>query len=158
VKSCLITSFQRSLGVARTMATYSAAVYQPKGFNYPKADWTDIRDVNGKWIRPREFMHVLDTDPTLLPGVGVNDPLKAYHNALLHHYAKRFNQIEDWLSIFGSLPFVLCCWCPYERAAQRQIKEHGSYVCHTAVLGEVLEEHGVQVFYDSDRRLMKVLP
>ena len=146
MKSCLITSFSRSLGVANSMATYSAAVYQPKGFNYPKAEWADIRNDEGRWIRPRDF-------------IGEDEPLLQYHHALLNLYYSRRDDIGAWLSPLGNLPFVLCCWCPYDRAAQRQIAEHGSFVCHTAVIGEHLERHhGVQVFYDDDRRKMKVLP
>jgi hypothetical protein len=142
---CLITSFQRSHGLE---AVFSAAVYQPKGYNYPKAEWADIRR-DGVWTRPRDF-------------IGEPDPLAAYRNALLHLYGERHRHIEDWLEgvkLGWGDQFVLCCWCPYDRAAQRQLGEHGSFVCHTAVIGEVLErDHDVQVFYDSDRRLMKVLP
>lgn len=141
---CLITSFQRSHGLE---AVFSAAVYQPKGYNYPKAEWADIRR-DGAWTRPRDF-------------IGEDEPLLQYHHALLNLYSQRREEISLWLAEVGTFwrEFVLCCWCPYDRAAQRQLQEHGSFVCHTAVIGEALELwHGVQVFYDSDRRNMKVLP
>ena len=142
---CLITSFRCSHNLE---AVWSAAVYQPKGYHYPKAEWADIRDENGKWTRPRDF-------------IGEEDPLLAYRQALLNLYASRTNVVAQWLAQVSTFwgEFALCCWCPYDRAAQRQLQEHGSFVCHTAVIGEHLEQHhGVQVFYDNDRRLMKVLP
>lgn len=140
----LITSFQRSHGLE---AVFSAAVYQPKGYNYPKAEWADIRR-DGVWTRPRDF---LDTE----------DPLRNYHVALFNLYVSRREEISLWLAQVSTFwgEFVLCCWCPYDRAAQRQLVEHGSFVCHTAVIGEILEnQHSVQVFYDSDRQRMKQLP
>lgn len=138
----LITSFRRSHELP--VPVFSAAVYQPQGYNYEKADWCDIRR-DGAWIRPRDFV-----------GQG-DDPLLLYHNALLNLYAERAHEISNWLDGVGN-DFALCCWCPYDRAAQRQLHEHGSFVCHTAVIGEVLENFGVRVWYDDDRRRMKVLP
>ena len=138
----LITSFNRSHQLP--VPVFSAAVYQPQGYSYPKADWADIRR-DGAWTRPRDFL-------------GTEDPLLHYHQALLNLYAGRWDEIERWISSVGN-NFALCCWCPYDRAAQRQLHEHGSFVCHTAVIGEVLEgDHGVRVWYDDDRRRMKVLP
>lgn len=50
------------------------------------------------------------------------------------------------------------CWCPVEKAAIRQLKEYGSFICHTSVIGEFLAtEFGVPVWYDSDRLFMTVL-
>lgn len=138
----LITSFQRAFQLP--VPAFSAAVYQPQGYSLPKADWADIRR-NGTWTRPRDFV-----------GQG-EDPLLLYHQALLNLYAERWDEIEHWIRSVGN-DFALCCWCPYDRAAQRQLHEHGSFVCHTAVVGEVLQDHGVRVWYDEDRRRMKVLP
>jgi hypothetical protein len=142
----LITSFQRSHDLAY-IPTFSVAVYQPKGFALPEVEWAKITDANGEWIRPRRFI----TEP---------DPLAAYHFALLDHYRGRTLAARDWLdhvnTFWGTIAF--CCWCPYERRAREQLKEHGSFVCHTAVLGEFLEELGVRVWYDTDRQRMKVLP
>lgn len=144
--NALITSFQRSHIIQLPGAqVFSAAVYQPKGYAYPKAEWCDIRDENRNWIRPREFMDF-------------PDPLAAYHQKLLAHYRARKREIGEWLDGLLTGNFILCCWCPYERRAREQLEEHGSYVCHTAVVGEALEELGVRVWYDSDRLKMKVLP
>lgn len=140
----LLTSFQRSHNIGHPAC--SVAVYQPEGYALPKVEWADIR--RGKvWTRPRDFI----AEP---------DPLAAYHQSLLDLYRTREDQIRQWIEANGRFwtTMALCCWCPYDRAAQRQLGEHGSFVCHSAVVGEILEELGVRVWYDSDRRLMKVLP
>src|SRR3990170_1608521 len=48
------TSFKKSIELPDRVKRYSVAVYQPKGFNYPKLDFFDIRK-NGWWIRPRLY-------------------------------------------------------------------------------------------------------
>lgn len=137
--SILFTSFGRSKNL--DIQKFSCAVYQPKGFNYPKVDWTDIRREGGHWTRPRDF-------------ISAYRPLDAYREALWQLYSSREKQIYDWL-YKRSGDIALCCWCPYDRAAQRQLQEHGSFVCHTAVLGLILEHKFHQVVaYDSDREKM----
>lgn len=139
-----LTSFDRSVKLPKTIKKLSAAVYQPYGFKYPKVDWTDIRDQNGNWIRPRNFL-------------GEPSPLIAYRQALIDLYMSRLPEAQDWAwSLEGDV--ALCCWCPYDKAAQRQLKEHGSFVCHTAVLGEFISNAlQLPVWYDGDRRQMAVL-
>lgn len=141
MKTVLITSFRRSKTL--DFATYSVAVYQPKGFNYPELTMLKILD-GGRWIMPHNFIRF-------------DEPLHAYHQALRNLYHEREQHIRAWLAE-DSLAVAICCWCPYEKAAQRQLKEWGTFVCHTSVVGEILQEYGAQVFYDADRRLMKVLP
>jgi hypothetical protein len=139
--SIVLTSFKRSGdysslrghpqgGITRP---YSAAVYQPRGFSYPKLDFWDIRDDRGNWTRPRE-----------------------YRGKLIDLYASRIEAINDWLHDLDHTA-VLCCWCPYDRAAQRQLRDWGSFVCHTAVMYEVLRGLGVEVLLDPDRdRMVKL--
>lgn len=132
------TSFGRSKKLE--IPKYSCAVYQPKGYNYPKIEWTDIRR-EGHWTRPRDFLTAYK-------------PLDAYREALWALYSSREEAIHKWLyGIKGEV--ALCCWCPFDRAAQRQLVEHGSFVCHTAVLGLVLEKKFHQIVtYDADREKM----
>lgn len=143
----LMTSFQRRFN---GFPPFSVAVYQPKGVELPEVAWAKITKQDGTWIRPREFI----SEP---------DPLRAYHVALLGHYDCREAEAREWFDALkwqvGSHNCIgFCCWCPYERRAQEQLAEHGSFVCHTAVLGEWIETRlGVPVWYDSDRRKMKDL-
>lgn len=139
-----LTSFRKSAEMTTEVEKWSAAVYQPKGFSYPKVDCFDIRNARGQWIRPREF-------------ISENEPLVIYRKALLNLYLGRSKRILKWVnSTSGDI--ALCCWCPYERAAQRQIKEWGSFVCHLSVVGEYLTNYTEEVvWYDSDRLKMAVL-
>jgi hypothetical protein len=125
------------------MPAFSIAVYQPHWMpQLPKLDVFDIRD-HGKWTRPRDF-------------VDREDPLKAYAEHLWRLYDERHHEISKTLA---GLPeeAALCCWCPYDKAAQRQLQQFGSFVCHSEVVGQVLEYHGVSVGKDADRQDMKVL-
>lgn len=140
-----LTSFNRSRSLPTHVETWSGAVYQPNGFDYPKAEWADIRKNDGTWIRPREFLQEAS-------------PLDAYRRTLLNHYASRGEKIREWLNNLAWSEVALCCWCPYDRAAQRQLNEFGSFVCHLTVIGEYLSSHMmVPVWYDAERRRAAVL-
>lgn len=119
----------------------SVAVYQPRGLEFPKVEWTDIRNEAGKWTRPREF---LDED----------DPAEAYWAAILELYDTRLEEARAWAE--NASEFVaMMCWCPYDKAAQRQLQEFGSFICHTGPLGEwIVDNLKVSVGYDTDRNRM----
>jgi len=139
-----LTSFRKSVDLPPEFDTWSAAVYQPKGFNYPKAKCFDIRTEAGLWIRPRLF-------------ASASQPLICYRASLLTLYKSRAKEILRWLTGVGG-EAALCCWCPYEKAAQRQLKEWGSFVCHLSVVGEYVTDYTEEtVWYDSDRLQMAVL-
>jgi hypothetical protein len=145
----LLTSFFKSKEAAeKGYDLYSVAVYQPKSYFLPKLDFFDIRGPGGRWTRPRDFAH--------LP-----NPLVSYRDALMSLYRSRAGDIVRWYEkLEGSDHPVaaLCCWCPYDKAAQRQLKEWGSFVCHTEVIRQALISIGAeQVEIDDDRKLMKVL-
>lgn len=142
--SIYLTSFFKEKELPSDIRRYSAAVFQPKGYNFPKASWTDIRDSAGQWTRPRNFL-------------GGRNPAESYRAALLGIYNGRVDEAREWLASVESRSAALLCWCPYDKAAQRQIEEWGSFICHTAVLGEFLRtEFGVPVWYDADR--LQLLP
>ena len=133
------TSFKKSIELPDRVKRYSEAVYQPKGFNYPKLDFFDIRK-NGWWIRPRLYAE----DP---------NPLMSYRETLMNAYIGRQDDIIRW--IYDRPDYVaLCCWCPYEKAAQRQIREHGNFVCHTEVIGGIIKTLAPEthIIWDYDRR------
>jgi hypothetical protein len=138
----LLTSFRNGEGLVNHMPVWSAAVYQPRGIDFPKAQWADIRDENGVWTRPRNF-------------VDQPRPLVSYKEALWTLYSNREEEIAEWLRENHTDEVAMCCWCPYDRAAQRQLKEWGSFVCHTAVMGLYLENiFEIEVHYDGDRDRM----
>jgi hypothetical protein len=127
-------------------------MYQPRQYGFSRVDWALIGKPDGSnWIRPRNF-------------IDLPDPLAAYKAALWIRYNERTELAHAWFhSIEQAFPGVagvaFLCWCPYDQAAQRQMREHGSFVCHTAVLGEWIENRlGHRVWFDHDRRHMKALP
>lgn len=144
MKNVYLTSFLRSHSLPPGVVPYSAAVYPPRGYEgYPKVAWTDIRR-DGEWIRPRQF-------------VSEERPLEAYRNALWTLYESRRKEAAIWVGEVEH-DVALCCWCPHDRAAKRQVEQWGSFVCHTAVLSEFIYERlGVAVWEDGERRHMAVL-
>jgi hypothetical protein len=134
----LLTSFKKSLTLPADYSKFSIAVYQPKGFNYPKLPWFDIRE-NGRWIRPREFL-------------SETEPLVGYREKLLEHFYKDAPEIKSWYWNQTGGDMAFCCWCPYEKAAQRQIRQFGSFVCHTGVVYGALQYMGIPVELDEDRK------
>lgn len=140
-----LTSFFKSKELPEHVERYSAAVYQPKGYTFPKVDWTDIRDSTGAWTRPRNF-------------VDDEFPAQSYRESLYALYLSRIHTAREWVDLLVRRDAALCCWCPSDKAAQRQLEEFGSFICHTAVLGEFIStEFSVPVWYDADRVRMSVL-
>lgn len=142
-----LTSFrvnaEMGLGDEPDTTSWSSAVYQPHWLpQLPKAEWMDIRpDRSGQWIRPREFMEQ-------------ENPLDGYFQALAELYQSRMGEVEDWIAGLTTRFNVICCWCPYDKAAKRQLQEWGTFVCHTAAVGQFLEELGFDVGIDEDRYKM----
>lgn len=144
----LLSSFkQHDATYLKQGTAYSIAVYQPKWLpQLPVTRVFDIRDANGSWIRPRDFMPE-GHDPTL-PS---DELLKRYRDALLGLYVSRRKAIGEFLHDHEGHRLTLCCWCPYDKAAQRQLHDYGSFVCHSAVVQAYLEVAGVTVLRDLDR-------
>ncbi len=147
IENIHITSFQRSHGLR--MPVLSVAMYTPKGYEHiARLDWALIGKPDGTdWIRPRQF-------------IGADDPLPQYRAALWRRYDERIHVARSWGDYIGDdyNAVAFCCWCPHDRAAQRQMGEHGSFVCHTDVLGEWIEARlGARVWFDSERRHMKAI-
>ncbi len=135
----LMTSFFKSNKLE--MEKWSVAVYQPKGYRYPKVDWADIR-LDGKWIRPREFL-------------GEPDPAAAYFKFMVEMYRSRIDEAAEWLQDYYVHDVAFCCWCPHDRAARAQLEEFGSFICHTGPLAAFLRDDcGVEVVLDKARELM----
>lgn len=143
MKNVYLTSFFRSHDLPPGVVPYSAAVYQPRGYSYPKVNWTDIR-LGAQWIRPRQF-------------IAEARPLQAYRDALWDLYESRRREAAVWVAETPH-DVALCCWCPHDKAAKRQLEEWGSFVCHTAVLSEFIYDRlGIAVWEDGERRHMAVL-
>lgn len=145
IRNVYLTSFQKSHALPPGVAPCSVAVYQPNGYVYPKIEWADIRHDGKHWVRPRDF-------------IDQPQPLVQYRAALMSVYLQRLDVALEWASRLEH-DVAMCCWCPYDKAAQRQLGMFGSFVCHTAVLGEFIYAQlpNLRVWEDEDRRSMAVL-
>jgi len=178
-----LTSFKRyhagdtgplSLGA---LPGYSIAVYQPRWWpELPKLDIFDIRDDNGQWVRPRNF--IPNNEGTVERDRNDRDHIRRppdpvlldhYHDTLLEMYEQRYHleargtgQAVELEGVLGGAYFggdgendvALCCWCPYDKAAKRQLADYGSFICHSWPVESFLKELGVEVVRDADREQM----
>lgn len=127
------------------LKAYSIAVYQPNWYRpLPTLRTFDIRQ-DSKWTRPRDFIpedHEGEPDPELL---------QRYHDALVDLYWSRRNDRALATLFTDTYDVALCCWCPYDTAAKRQLDTFGSFVCHSWPVETVLKRWGVDVRRDEDR-------
>lgn len=130
-----LTSFVKS--VEYNCPKYSVARRQPKGFNYPELKFLAPISSTGEILR-------LSTFP--------NDPVANYAIALKEAYKYRWDVIKSWLCSLSE-DIALCCWCPYSKSTQRQLKEYGVFVCHTGLVGQMIRKWrpDIEVVLDSDR-------
>lgn len=146
-KEVLLTSFRR-WHQKPTGTAYSIAVYQPRWLpQLPETRIFDIRTEAGRWTRPRDFVPAENdhhADPELLGH---------YRDALLALYETRRADIEEFVASLGPR-IALCCWCPYDESARRQLDQFGSFVCHSAAVELFLDQMGVTVIRDEDRCTM----
>src|SRR3990170_1746497 len=114
---------------------YSIARWQPKWYQPLPA----LRLFHPGQIRPRDF----------------GGDLQAYHETLLVIFRQRYTSHDQrkwpWKQ---NGDIALCCWCPYAKAATRQIKEFGTFVCHSWPAETFLKELGLEVIRDGDRKGM----
>jgi hypothetical protein len=110
----------------------------------------DIReDGIGMWTLPRYFVF---TDRAGKQTNTNEDVLQRYRDRLLGMYEARLKgaRFPDVLHE----DIALCCWCPYEKAAKRQLETYGTFVCHSVAVEAFLQKHGIEVVRDKDRERM----
>jgi hypothetical protein len=135
------------------MPAFSIAVYQPKWYwNLEPLRLFDIRD-RGRWIRPRDF---ITEEASTAPD---HELLLRYHLKLYSMYTERWDRQPEYeqkafLRRVQSQDEAWCCWCPYDKAAKRQLDTYGSFVCHSWVVETFLKTLGVDVQRDEDRERM----
>jgi hypothetical protein len=130
-----------------SLTAYSIAVYQPRWYpELPTLQTFDIRD-GGRWTRPADFIPA-DHNPEEPDAV----LLDKYHDSLVGLYWSRRH--DPALAPLFKDHVALCCWCPYDKAAQRQLRDYGTFVCHSWAVETVLLSWGVEVVRDDDREWM----
>lgn len=131
-----LTSFAKS-GQFRGKK-YSVSRWQPKGFQYPVLDFLSAVDAAGKPLKLQKF----------------SDPLTDYKKAFIDGIKARWDRVYPWLKgLRPSEDVVLCCWCPYSATSQKQIKEFGTFACHTGLIGQLIQKFrpDIKVVLDNDR-------
>ena len=80
---------------------------------------------------------------------------KAYSDAYFAGLRSRRREVEAWLAgLDPGEDLALCCWCNAGFGkAKEQIAEHGTFVCHTMLIGKLVRKYrrDVRVEPDQDR-------
>ena len=135
--SVIITSFkvsQKIQSYKNSIRFYSVARRQPKGFFYDELKFFRSCDVNGNRLR-------------------LNHGVFEYKKKLLEFYVSGWDDISKWLECLKQADdVVLCCWCPYSISTKNQILTYNNFVCHTGIIGRIVNRyrHDIDVILDND--------
>ena len=122
---------------------YSVARFQPKGFRYPSLPFFAAVDVKGQKIGLR----------------GREDPLKDYKRDLLKYYKSVWTEINNWMVRISKKDVnILCCWCPHASHSKEQMNTHNSFVCHTGIIGKIINScrSDIDVYMDKEHSIYLV--
>ena len=138
----ILTSFKRSKEYYGDF--YSVARFQPSGFAYPVLDFLAATDKDGEKLLLSQF----------------DNPIEGYEQALMGGYGARWGVIQKWLDeLDEDRTVVLCCWCPYSNSTKNEIREFGTFCCHTGIIGQIINRcrPDISIILDIDRK-KKLLP
>ena len=86
--------------------------------------------------------------------------LKEFDNPLLDYKREYFYKLEyyrddffNWInSLNNKKTIVLCCWCPYSKSSKSQLKKYNNFVCHTGLIGRLINKYrpDINVLLDKD--------
>lgn len=132
----IFTSFKKSYQYAGQK--FSVARYQPKGFHFTELSFFAAEDENGDRIK-----------------LGNSDnSIAEYKKAFRKGCKARWAEIEIWLkALKPEDDLVLCCWCPYSKGSEKQLKDTGVFACHTGLIAQMIKKHrpDIRVALDEDR-------
>lgn len=117
---------------------YSVARWQPTGYCLKNLPALAAVDKRGQKMLLRHY----------------TDPLNGYRNDLREAYAARWRAIKQWLNnLDNKQDIYLCCWCPYSTQTSSQITVHGTFACHTGLIGQMIRRHrpDIDLIMDKDR-------
>ena len=137
----VITSFKESVNIRKYQSfidanTYSVARFQPKHFDYIQLHFLSAKDVNGNRLR--------------LTG---ENKFQTYKSKLLEYYKTQKSDIHNWLkSLRNDDKDLICCWCPYSNTTKNQMNVFGTFVCHTGIVGQLINvaRPDIDVYMDED--------
>jgi hypothetical protein len=145
--SILLSSFKKSKEVIKKIPDschYSVSRWQPSGFSYNILDFLGAYYKNGNGLLLQNR----------------TNPLQSYQHDLFKYYVSRWEEIVLWLTTIQNSDklIVLNCWCPYSKATKNQIKNFGSFACHTGLIGKIINSYfpDIELYLDKDRHQMLV--
>jgi len=147
--SVILSSFKKSkkiLNLFDNIKPYSVSRFNPSGYPYERLEFLSAYDVNGNRLR--------------LKG---SSP-EQYRHEWLKYIVKNKEIVFNWLdNLDNNVHILLCCWCPYSQSIKKQIKNYGSFVCHTGLIGNLINKYrpDIELILDKDRVFMlyrKYLP
>lgn len=132
----IISSFKESDKILKPfpdIECFSVSRWQPKGYVYPTFEFLGAYDKNGSRLYLR------------------NSSLERYKHQWKEYIASNWAWVEDWLnSLDNEKDIMLCCWCPHSKSTQNQMKQFGTFVCHTGLIGRLINKYrpDIHLFLD----------
>lgn len=140
----LLTSFiesrrllKRSAFQRESVDCYSVSRFQPAGFDYPVLPFLGAKDKHGVKLSLR----------------GEKYAVHKYKHKLYEAYSENWSEIDEWLQELDNDQTVfLCCWCPFAEHSRRQLDQFKSFVCHTGLIGRIINIHrpDIDLYMDLD--------
>ena len=142
----ILTSFKESkriLDILPESEIYSVSRYQPSKYHYETLEFLGAYDKDKQKLSLREL--------------GID----GYKRKLYAYYVSRWDEIYQWMFyLHNDKHVILCCWCPYSTSTKNQVKEYGTFVCHTGLIGKMVEwfrKGDIDILMDNDRH-MRLIP
>ncbi len=142
--SIILTSFKRSkeiLQILPDIDIYSVSRFQPAGYNYNTLEFLGAFNINGNKLTLK------------------GSSIAQYKYSLFEYYVSNMNIIQLWLKTLDiDTDIMLCCWCPYSNNTKNQIKEFGTFVCHTGLIGKLINKYrpDIEILLDNDRHKLLI--
>jgi hypothetical protein len=136
--SVLLTSFKKSKKIKKSIQDiemFSVSRWQPKGYKYKVLNYLSAYD---------------KYDKKLTLSYGIN----CYKNGFFKAVIKNRKKIQNWLTNLSNEDIIgLCCWCPHSKSSKSQIKKYKTFVCHTGLIGMMINKYrpDIELLLDKDR-------
>lgn len=134
----IITSFKESDNILRTyrdVTPYSVSRWQPKGYFYETLIELAAYDIHGNRLHLK------------------GSSLDGYKDEWLAYIRSNITWLNKWLTSLDPYDnILLSCWCPHSNATRRQMKQYKTFVCHTGLIGRVINKFrpDMPVFMDQE--------
>ncbi len=136
--SVLLTSFKKSKIIKKAIPSiemFSVSRWQPSGYSYEILEYFSAYDKYGKKL-------------TLSYGI------ESYKKDFFKANVKHWKIIQNWLTNLSNKDIIgLCCWCPHSKNSKSQIKNYNTFVCHTGLIGMIINKYrpDIELLLDKDR-------